>query len=384
MTPSDLFPGRWDVVAGFGTEYNRSGGGAVRNTSPNSGKVGPNNSGGQSAWGAALTGGSQFASRFNQNLLYLASGRAVTDLLGTTAGYVTNLVDPNTRGVTVSDTTQAVTSLGSAQAWQQYGNYLMTPEGLADTTFSINLTLAAGWPGSNCFPAGTKVSTSHGDVNIEEINVGDLVYAYDFETGKVVESHVIDTPRHFTYNWVSITVGGETIRATRGHRFWVESEKRWIEAVDLKEGMAVRLSDGHIEAITAVSLATLAQSEPTYNLEIENQHTYFVGLHHVLVHNPYPLSPQYPPATQVGQNFQFNFDTSLSYQNSRSAGVARALSAGVINPGEIGHHINSVQDYPWLAAEPANIQGVATTAEHLDLHGGNWRNATSGPLVPCF
>ncbi len=332
---------------------------------------------------AALDGGARYANALTSGVINAPQNLANT--LGATAGYVVNLFDSNTRAVTAADTVQAVKSLGSAQAWQAAGEHFITPEGIAETVLAINFTLAAGLKGGNCFPAGTKVSTSHGDVNIEDLEVGDLVYAYDFATGMVVESQVTETPRHFTYNWMSITVDGETIRATRGHRFWVESEKSWVEAVDLKEGMTLRLSDRRIETITSVSLASLTQSEATYNLEIENQHTYFVGQHHVLVHNPYPVSPQYPPATAVGENFQFNFDTSPGYDASRSAGVARARAAGLVQPGEFGHHINSVQSNPNLAAEPSNIRAMPNQAAHLEAHGGNWRNPTSGSLNPgCY
>lgn len=43
-----------------------------------------------------------------------------------------------------------------------------------------------------------------------------------------------------------------------------------------------------------------------------------------------------------------------------------------------GHHINSVHDNPNLARNPNNIK---FTNNHLDEHGGNWRNPTKGPLI---
>lgn len=233
-----------------------------------------------------------------------------------------------------------------------------------------------------CFSAGTKVQTPDGDKNIEDVKVGDTIYAYDFNKRMAVERKVSETPQHFTYYWVEVYIAGETITATRKHLFWVESEKCWIEAANLRKDMVVRLRDGKFAAITAVILRKLERPEFTYNLVVEGEHNYFVSSYGVLVHNGYPESPSYPPPTQVGENFQFNFDTSLNYRNSRSAGVARALQEGYIQPGQIGHHINSVKTHPHLAPEPANIEGVNTTQDHLRKHGGNFRNPTSGKLQP--
>lgn len=49
--------------------------------------------------------------------------------------------------------------------------------------------------------------------------------------------------------------------------------------------------------------------------------------------------------------------------------------------GYEGHHINSVADNPDLAGNPNNIDFVQGRAEHLDRHGGDFRNPTSGPLI---
>ena len=46
---------------------------------------------------------------------------------------------------------------------------------------------AAKTPLPKCFSAGTDVETPDGERNIETIKAGDTVYAYDFETGQVVE-----------------------------------------------------------------------------------------------------------------------------------------------------------------------------------------------------
>lgn len=48
--------------------------------------------------------------------------------------------------------------------------------------------------------------------------------------------------------------------------------------------------------------------------------------------------------------------------------------------GYEGHHINNVKDHPEMAGNPDNITFV-TRREHLDAHGGNFRNKTEGLFV---
>jgi hypothetical protein len=55
----------------------------------------------------------------------------------------------------------------------------------------------------------------------------------------------------------------------------------------------------------------------------------------------------------------------------------------LLNTGKVkgyqGHHINSVNEHPQLAGEPSNIK---FTKNNLGEHNGNFRNPTSGPLIP--
>ena len=48
--------------------------------------------------------------------------------------------------------------------------------------------------------------------------------------------------------------------------------------------------------------------------------------------------------------------------------------------GYQGHHINNVKDHPEMAGNPNNVEFLNKT-EHLEAHGGNYRNMTEGPLL---
>ena len=59
--------------------------------------------------------------------------------------------------------------------------------------------------------------------------------------------------------------------------------------------------------------------------------------------------------------------------------IRELMNSGKVR-GYVGHHINSVQDHPGLADNPNNIKFL-THREHLDVHGGNFHNATKGNLI---
>jgi RHS repeat-associated protein len=136
----------------------------------------------------------------------------------------------------------------------------------------------------SCFPAGTLVSTPSGYVRIEDLKPDDEVYSYDFNEDRITIGRVLTPLRNWTDIWIDITISGETIRATRGHPFWVESENTWIDAEHLKSGMVLLLENGETRTITKVARFD-STPDDTFNLIVSDFHNYFVGNNGILVHN---------------------------------------------------------------------------------------------------
>jgi RHS repeat-associated protein len=155
--------------------------------------------------------------------------------------------------------------------------------------------------GSSCFAEGTTVSTPDGDVKIEDLKVGDVVYAYDPEKDQVTERRVETLYENYTFDWVYVTVNGETIKATLSHPFWLATESRWISASDLRPGSIVALRDGSFAIVRDVKTEHLSEPETTYNFAVERDHTYFVGSSGILVHNQTSTTPTFivDPSGQV-------------------------------------------------------------------------------------
>jgi hypothetical protein len=73
------------------------------------------------------------------------------------------------------------------------------------------------------------------------------------------------------------------LSSTRSHPYWVESESKWLRAVDIQKGMMLRLINSDL--LTVHSVETYSAEEDTYNFEVEQLHNYFVNSSGVLVHN---------------------------------------------------------------------------------------------------
>ena len=151
-----------------------------------------------------------------------------------------------------------------------------------------------------CFLAGTLVKTPMGDRPIELLAPGELVLAYDFATGLVVARPVVGTMRNWTRFVVALTLGGEVVRTTREHRFWSPAAREWVAAGKLVPGTAVLTADGQPAAVECHRVYE-AEAE-TYNFEVAELHTYFVGACGTLVHNAKQPPKVKPPSKYTYTN----------------------------------------------------------------------------------
>ncbi|EHY88514.1 Protein of unknown function (DUF1557), partial [Saccharomonospora azurea] len=152
-----------------------------------------------------------------------------------------------------------------------------------------------GPPGCSSFVPGTGVLLADGRVKpVEEVEVGDRVWATDPETGEEGPRTVVATiTSSGIKELVEVTVdvdgadGDKTARvvATAEHPFWVDDQGRWLNADELTPGDGLRSASGdHIE-ITAIR--QYVEVRRVHNLTISGIRTYYLDAtdSSLLVHN---------------------------------------------------------------------------------------------------
>jgi Pretoxin HINT domain len=133
-----------------------------------------------------------------------------------------------------------------------------------------------------CFPAGTPVAVAEGYRNIEELNVGDLVWSWQEETGNLALKPVTQTMRREADALVELQIGADALRATPEHPFWANGA--WKMAGELAVGDELMRSDGLVMPVRTVVHHT-EESASVYNVEVADWHTYLVSWWMFVVHN---------------------------------------------------------------------------------------------------
>lgn len=135
-----------------------------------------------------------------------------------------------------------------------------------------------------CFVEGTVIATNVGNVTIEKIKEGDLVWSKNIKTGEVGYKQVVQTFVNSVDTLIKINIGGKEISTTKEHPFWVDG-KGWTEAENLEKGDFVLTKEGDLLSIQNVEVEVLSSPVNVYNFEVQDWHTYYVGEESVLVHN---------------------------------------------------------------------------------------------------
>ncbi|AJH15846.1 polymorphic toxin-type HINT domain-containing protein [Myroides profundi] len=167
-----------------------------------------------------------------------------------------------------------------------------------------------------CFPEGTPVHTEFGLKNIEDVEVGDLVWAYDEETETISLQPVIDIMVNESDHTVSVYTDKEVIETTAIHPFYVE-DTGWVDASELEEGHKVLTKDN--EPLTINKVEFNYEPKKVYNFTVGNFHTYFVGRTALLVHNAKRCLTK--AAKEAAEKVAKTWDDLLKYKHCFPAGT---------------------------------------------------------------
>ena len=152
---------------------------------------------------------------------------------------------------------------------------------------------------SSCFPGDALVSTPDGLVEIKDLKVGDIVYAYDAGglnySAALFEKRVTET---FVHTWeesgelsplLVITHEHGTLTTTVNHHIMTssrasataEADAGFVQADELQAGDVIYLEDG--SATTILNITAGAPYDFVYNLTVEDFHTFVAD--GIRVHN---------------------------------------------------------------------------------------------------
>ncbi|WP_150138804.1 polymorphic toxin-type HINT domain-containing protein [Candidatus Enterovibrio escicola] len=139
----------------------------------------------------------------------------------------------------------------------------------------------------SCFVAGTEVLTKDGHKSIEDISVGDLVWAKNVETGlsewkPVTHTWIVEDKEIYEIGFTTLDGNYQTIEATSNHPFYV-SGKGWVDTIDLKLGD--KFEDNLGKPIIVELLRKSNRKDIAYNFTVADFHTYFITQESILVHN---------------------------------------------------------------------------------------------------
>ena len=206
----------------------------------------------------------------------VANGAAVTSTATTVAAGVFI-------GASAGFAVSTLVASEASNSLDEFASYGSTAFALTATGGVIGGVSAYGMSGHNCFVAGTEVLTENGTKAIEAIEQGDLVWAWDEETGEVALKEVVETYVNETEELVHIWADGQEIVTTPSHPFY-SPIKGWTDAVDLRAGDILVLVNGEYVVVEQVQHELLEAPILVYNFQVADYHTYYVASG-VLVHN---------------------------------------------------------------------------------------------------
>jgi len=153
---------------------------------------------------------------------------------------------------------------------------------------------------------------------------------------------VTGTFAHSAANVINLYVDGlhEPIGTTDNHPFWSEDRQAFVPAGDLKSGERLRTQDGQLLALTA---SRPRAADAVFNLEVNIEHVYYVGIQGLLVHNSYS-----------------------SYRDLRKLTKGTGLQA---------HHLLEKRFANTLGVNPNSMQAIALTPAEHQVFTNAWRQA---------
>jgi hypothetical protein len=137
---------------------------------------------------------------------------------------------------------------------------------------------------TGCFTAETLIHTKRGLVEIQYVSLGDEVLSKNIETGEISYKKVVKVYEKSTEKIVRLEIGNEIVETTENHLFFTDCGW-WKKAESIEIGEKILGKDGTYESVKTIERKHSDKPIAIFDLNIDENHTYFVGLVGALVHN---------------------------------------------------------------------------------------------------
>ena len=240
---------------------------------------------------------------------------------------------------------------------------------------------------SACFVAGTRVIVGIDDghfvyLPIESISLGDRLLSWNHETRENEIKTVSSIYKREVAQTLRLVVNGTAIETTKEHPFWNVDINNWCKAETLVSGSRVLLADGDYGVVEESILIEHSAPVTVYNFEVEDNHTYYVGISGILVHNQCDsmfASERSKAVRDAWKREAEAVKNGVSKYNWTSAEKTQLLKFGKIR-GYEGHHIKTVKELAGTAKEylisSADDIVFLTKQNHAYVHPGGFKNPT--------
>ena len=226
---------------------------------------------------------------------------------------------------------------------------------------AITGAVTAAVTSNACFVAGMVVLTGLGKTAIESIRAGDKVWAWNEKTGSISLKTVQETYVKESNELVHLTIKGEEIIMTPGHPFY-SPVKGWVKAIDLRAGDILVLMGGEYVTLELVQHEILESPAKVYNLNVDEDHTYFVSANGVLVHNSYGGETK---AAEYGREQHKKWDYGPGVEKETHIGPGARVD---------GYDLAHTTIYELKPNNPRAIKrGMKQLSRYLNLLGDEWK-----------
>ncbi|WP_246813522.1 polymorphic toxin-type HINT domain-containing protein [Leptospira gomenensis] len=195
-----------------------------------------------------------------------------------------------------------------------------------------------------CFVKGTKILTQDNTKTIENVEVGDIVFAFNEVTLELGYKKVLEVFRNKTDILIKISLEDNTIiETTEGHPFYIK-EKGFVLAKDLTK--KDRVVNSNLKEITIKEINRVeVDSIDTYNFHVEDFHTYFVSNSNILVHNTSVPENPIEIMKQKLNNYYDKLSRGVQLTKQESDQLDRL--EGAMGAGVYARHQNEKGEWVW-------------------------------------